>query len=339
MTIKLAFLPVENEDQDSSHSGDAIIAAIDVPGRASPAIVVTDAGFTGTGQEVVDTLRTHFGTGHVDLLISTHPDTDHLNGLQTVIEQCSVDELWLHQPWDHHDAAQQLGNYERIVDLYDAAVARGILVVEPFAGLQRFGGALTVFGPTRQYYEEQLAAALADTGGSLYASAGRIFKAVGTVLQRARLLTYPCETLTDVDDTSARNNLSVVTLLAADQQRVLLTGDAGIGALEQAASRYEQRYGSFAAVPLTVFQAPHHGSHHNVGPTVLDRIVGPVGSAGLKPFAMISSAKSSEKHPSPKVTNALGRRGVRSFATEGRAVTIGMNGTPVDPIPPMQEDD
>lgn len=339
MTNKLLLLPVENDDQDGARSGDAIIAAIDVPGGTRPAIVVIDAGFTGTGQDVVDALRLHFGTSAVDTLISTHPDTDHINGLQTVIEQCQVGELLLHQPWSHHTRARDLSNYERIVDLYAAAVERGVTVTEPFAGLQRHGGAVIVLGPTVGYYEEQLAASLVDTGGSLFASAGRVLKTLGTVLQRVRLSSYPFETLTDTDDTSARNNLSVVTLLDTDQQRFMLTGDAGIAALSQAADRYEQQVGSFRDAPLAVFQAPHHGSRHNLGPQILDRIVGTVGSGGAKPFALISSAKSSPKHPSPKVTNALGRRGVASYATEGRSISVGMNGTPLTPIPPLQEED
>lgn len=337
---KIIMLPVENEDQDSSHSGDAIIIQIDQPGTSRPLIAVLDAGFSDTGEEVVEALQQHFGTTDIDLVISSHPDTDHINGLQTVLERCRVGQLWLHQPWKHHPKANQLSNYERIVDLYATAVANDVTVVEPFAGLS-FSGVLTVLGPSEAFYEQQLADAIADVtaAGSLF---GSMRKAAGLLVRQAKLAFYPPETLTNTDDTSARNNTSAVVLLQQNNQRFLFTGDAGIGALDQAADQYESRVGTFSSFPLTVLQAPHHGSHHNLGPILLDRLVGSSssGSGSDKPIAMISSAKSSEKHPSTRVTNALGRRGVSSYTTEGVALGWGVTGwTPAVAVPPMTEED
>ena len=58
-------------------------------------------------------------------------------------------------------------------------------------------------------------------------------------------------------DTGPRNNSSVITLLQLDNVRLLLTGDAGIPALEAAADVYEAIFQSFQAYPLRFIQAPH----------------------------------------------------------------------------------
>jgi beta-lactamase superfamily II metal-dependent hydrolase len=341
--LELDFLPVENEESDSTHSGDAIAMRFTVPGAPRAAVVVTDAGFTDTGDDVVEFVNRWYDARRIDVLISTHPDTDHLNGIKTVLESFPVGELWMHLPWKHDSRAKELGNYERIVATYDAAIANGVTVREPFAGVTAFGGSVTVLGPSEEYYEEQLGLALDEATGVVasHGAIGGVLLAARTILKRLALAVFPSETLTDTDDTSPRNNTSVITLVTADDERVLLTGDAGINAISQAADRYDLLYGSFASSPLTVLQAPHHGSHHNLGPAILDRLVGAPGSAGSKPIAMISSAKASAKHPSPKVTNAFGRRGVKAFATEGDALGHGSNRgwNPAVVFPPLNEDD
>jgi hypothetical protein len=78
----------------------------------------------------------------------------------------------------------------------------------------------------------------------------------------------------------------------------------GVPALNVAAAEYEGRFGSFSSQPLNVFQVPHHGSRSNVSPSLLDRLIGPIGSVETV-SAVISSAKASPHHSSPKVTNAL----------------------------------
>jgi beta-lactamase superfamily II metal-dependent hydrolase len=71
---------------------------------------------------------------------------------------------------------------------------------------------------------------------------------------------------------------------------------------------------------VNFIQIPHHGSRRNIGPTILNRIVGPI----LNPHALIktgfvSAAKEgAPKHPSKKVTNAFYRRGVDVHGTQGQ---------------------
>lgn len=339
------FLAVENDDSSSTHSGDAIIAHFSVPGRSEPAIVVIDAGYSGTGDEVADHIRDYYGTDRVDLIISTHPDSDHLNGIKTVLDRCRVDELWIHQP-DLYIDASAMGNHDKLVEVLDLAIVKGVVIREPFAGLSAFGDSLTVLGPTADYYKSLVGDIVnAPTTYSAFESAygSTIVKLAARALNKV-LQYFPIETLRDDDDDSARNQSSVILLLDIDGDRLLFTGDAGIEALNRAADGYEVLHGSFGAAPLHMFQVPHHGSKHNLGPTVLDRVVG----AGAGPrviTAIASSSKSSEKHPSPKVTNALGRRGARVLATEGKGIYFHSPGrtrpgwVPIAALPPLEESD
>lgn len=341
------FLPVEAVEGGSTKSGDAISMRFSVPGRLNPAVVIIDGGFGDVGENLAEHIEAYYGSRRVDLVISTHPDGDHLNGLIKVLELCEVGELMMHLPWKHNASAENMTNYEKIVALYDLAVSKGIPVSEPFAGEVRFGGALRVMGPTVDFYEEQLSAELTV---SIVAALSAGFGSVGTravavakrVLERV-LPSFPVETLSDADETSPRNKASVITLVQSDGQRMLFTGDAGIPSLEHAATEYESVVGAFATYPLDLFQAPHHGSHRNLGPVILDRILGVKGQPFGSTCAIISSARLSEKHPSPKVTNALGRRGARVNVTEGKTVCYGAIGragwVTQEPVPPLEEDE
>lgn len=347
--IEIDFLPVENPDESSTRSGDAIAARFIPPGSPTPVVVVLDAGFTDIGDDLADHIKQHYNTTHIDFVISTHPDADHINGLITLLDRCTVGELLMHQPWLHTSSYRELSNYEKIEELFFKAKNAGATITEPFTGVTRCGGALRILGPTVDLYREnlieELSGALAASAsfGSLFASTGKLATLTKT-LERDLAL-FPVETLTDSDDTSGRNQASVITLLDIDERRHLLTGDAGIRGLNDAADAYERSYGALNQSPLSFIQAPHHGSHHNVGPAVLDRLLGPKEQGFGTPTVFISSARLSEKHPSPRVTNAFGRRGGRVYVTEGKIIGH-MHNAPSRPgwssataLTPLVEDD
>jgi hypothetical protein len=164
--------------------------------------------------------------------------------------------------------------------------------------------------PRRNYY----AGLLADFRETPDARFPGLLGAAGGVLGRAcawvaETLDFATEILSDCAQTSAENNSSVISLLAADGQLVLFTADAGGPALGRAPA-FAAAYGvDFVRTPLFLLQVPHHGSHRNLGPTVLGRL--------RAEHAVISAPPASDKHPSPKVVNALIRRGVRVCATRG----------------------
>jgi beta-lactamase superfamily II metal-dependent hydrolase len=329
------FLKVGTEGK----SGDAI--ALRFPYQTRWVVVVVDGGFVDSGAELVQHIRRWYETNHVNLVISTHPDADHINGLTPVLEDLDVDELFIHLPRLHRTDVSDWAA-EPVDDLVRLARRNCVTVTEPFTGETRFGGALTIAGPTVEYYESLLDAARLGAVQAAVASRG-LGAAVAVAVRKlaSRAVDYlPIETLTDLGETSESNNSSVITLLAINGQRLLLTGDVGIPALTNAAD-YMDAHPS-ATLPLKHFQAPHHGSRHNVGPTILNRILGPHTSLN-RGDASISASDKAPKHPSPKVANALLRRGYHCYTTEKMGVRFHEDmpdrpgWVPLSPLPPLDE--
>jgi beta-lactamase superfamily II metal-dependent hydrolase len=342
------FLAVEADGVPSSRSGDAIAVRFTSASDGRQRVIVIDAGFTSVGADVVRHIKTHYSTTIVDLVISTHPDADHLNGLRTVVEELQVRELMVHMPRAHAASVVDFANLEALDGLIDAARRRGVPITEPFEGVTRFSGELRILGPSQEFYEEKLKLHLEEEATGQGAAARALHATKSFALAARDLLTgtlsgFPAETLGEDGDTSARNDASVITLLSVDGDRLLFTGDAGIEGLGRAADSYERNLGAFHDWPLKLLQVPHHGSRINLSPSLLNRVVGPPGAPHAATEAIVSSAKADPKHPSPRVTNALGRRGIPVVATEGRGICIFSGDVrrqgwfPVEPIGPLAE--
>jgi beta-lactamase superfamily II metal-dependent hydrolase len=122
--------------------------------------------------------------------------------------------------------------------------------------------------------------------------------------------TLQIETLKDPDPdaTSAENQSSSILLLRVDGQSLLFTGDAGAQALQHSIDFAKSR--GISLSDLNFFQVPHHGSRHNIGPTILNQI-------GTRCAFVSASTDGAPKHPSKRVTNALKRRKAKTYATQG----------------------
>jgi len=134
---------------------------------------------------------------------------------------------------------------------------------------------------------------------------------IAAEIARERVPTAPTSVI------CASNESSLVLYGAFDKGRILLTGDAGINALTWAADQADA-----TGLPLQDFsfvQIPHHGSRRNVGPTILNRLLGPILQQGsdTKFAAFVSAPKDDEKHPRKIVLNAFMRRGGRVIITQG----------------------
>jgi beta-lactamase superfamily II metal-dependent hydrolase len=331
---------------EESKSGDAIALRYGnlYGSRSEQTVVVIDGGYADNGQKLVDHIRTHYGTEKVDLVISTHPDQDHINGLETVIDQMEVTELWIHQPWDHNwgladkfedgritdnSIGERLkNNLETAYKLVQQAEAEGVIVSEPFTGV--FYDCVEVIGPSQDYYEELIpefdgmpeakkseAQAFSEGFKSFLESAKTAIKQI--------FVFWGEDKIDDEDGTSAKNNSSVITQLIVEGRRLIFTGDAGITALDQAAGEIEL---CTSGAKLSFIQIPHHGSRRNVGPSVLNRIIGePVDEGGSRNIsAVASTAKEGEpKHPHKAVLNAFTHRGATVSATRGEGTQYAYN--------------
>jgi beta-lactamase superfamily II metal-dependent hydrolase len=326
--FEIDFLPVGEE----SSGGDAIALRYgNLHGtRQEQTVIVIDGGYMASGTALVNHIRAYFKTERVDVVVSTHPDQDHASGLKVVLEELEVGELWMHQPWNHSTVLNGLrsqafrseklsdrveASLQTVSDLESLAIAKGIPIVEPFMGLHTPDAGFVVLGPSIDYYEELLGE-IAE-GRSL---AARILSTLGKVADKARNLveeTLHIETIHDNVKTSPRNNTSAITLLTIDDKHALFTGDAGIPSLERAADALDIL--GISAGELRFIQVPHHGSRRNVGPTILDRLLGEKGQATTHAAAFVSAPEKNPdgKHPAKKVTNAFSRRGYAVHATQG----------------------
>jgi len=256
------------------------------------------------------------------LVVSTHPDTDHSYGLHVVLESLAVGQLWMHKPWEHGIAARKYdeqleASIAAARELAALATRKGVRIVEPFAGVTSSDAGLRVLGPSREFYV-QLLSRLEDASASQQRSLMERFGALyKTAADRIRELWHH-ESLAEPepDATRQQNNSSVILLAALDNKRCLFTADAGVLALDQAIPALA----TFAPGGIDYFQLPHHGSKRNIGPTLLDRILGPrvhEGATTGKTAFISAAADGKPKHPSQRVVNAANRRGAKVIATSG----------------------
>jgi beta-lactamase superfamily II metal-dependent hydrolase len=119
--------------------------------------------------------------------------------------------------------------------------------------------------------------------------------------------TFDLELLDESGETSSENNSSVVSLLSFENRKYLFTGDSGIPALQNVINYAENN--SIDISNVNWKQVPHHGSHRNISPEILDKIKTEV--------AYVSASDKAPKHPSYRVTNAYIRRGAVVYTTEG----------------------
>jgi len=305
MGYKFDFLAVGDE----SKSGDAIALRYgNLYGpRNEQVVIVVDGGYAASGEALVEHIKEHYGTERVDIVISTHPDQDHVTGLEVVLEEMRVDTLFMHQPWRHSQTVAKARaasfrsagfaewvqkSLQGASDLEAVATRKGISIIEPFCGLTSptTAGTLRILGPTEEYYESLLQEevqmpATARQPGAIEALLRKMAAGAATLVDE----TLNIETLRDDGTTTSSNNSSVICLFTIDGRQLLLTGDAGIPALEQAIAVMEGE--GFRPGGLSFVQVPHHGSRKNVGPSILNRMLCPKGQTTQHSIAFASVAK------------------------------------------------
>lgn len=317
--------------------GDAIALRFGaLTGPRDQSVFVIDGGTQESGELLVQHIRKHYGTNTVDVAISTHPDMDHSSGLAVVLESADVRRLLMHQPWNHAAVIRSMFQDGRVTakgledrvwralqcarDLESIATRKKIPIEEPFS--DTFGGILS---PSRAFYETQLARFRCMPEQHAKQNQARVMESLLSAFRVAAkaLETWFTETLTDPDDelVSGENNSSVVYLFEWEGERFLFTGDAGVPALREAVACAARKGIDLRTVKY--LQIPHHGSRRNVGPTILNTIVGPIlaeGAPKLKSAFVSASQNGAPKHPARKVCNAFARRGVSVYVTAGGSI-------------------
>jgi beta-lactamase superfamily II metal-dependent hydrolase len=352
MNCEIEFLPVG----EGSKAGDAIVVRYGTVD--SYELMIVDGGHGESGELLVEHIKEHFGDSAISHVVLTHSDADHASGLRTVLSELTVNNLWLHVPWAHAAAARPYfkdkrwtddglqkaiwKEYDLINEIVQIALDKKIAIHFPFIGEQI--GPFSVLSPSSDVYKlllpqfdrtpEADQAAIEATGwwiGKAPSALAKLAEKVVAKVQKWFTESWEKERLKDGGVATASNESSVV--LYADfgeTGRFLLTGDAGARALSLAA--YFAGQANFPLQDFTFVQIPHHGSRRNVGPTILNLILGPIQAEGspIRFAAFVSAPKDDDIHPRMMVLNAFTRRGARVIATQG-VKKIHWGGFPVRP--------
>lgn len=304
MGYEVDFLPVEA-------GGAAICVRWGTPGNYK--VLVYDGGTACSGEHLVRHVESHYMTSRVDYVVSSHPACDHAVGLAVVLRKLQVGELWMQRPWAYTAMPSTAMPAARALE--QLADSKRIPVREPFAGAGI--GPFTVLSPRRDWYLHTLLPAFGQPAIAPRRRLSAFLASSHHWLHRwagARL---------GVDAaTTAENESSVVLHADFDGRGVVLTGRAGVGALDAAAS-YAEQLGVDLPASLCLIQAPNGGSADHLSSRVLDRIVGhckPRTARTYTKSAFISVSLEAGQQPSPVVTEALKRRGALTFVTLGTSL-------------------
>jgi beta-lactamase superfamily II metal-dependent hydrolase len=344
MLCEVEFLAVG----EGSRAGDAIVVRYGEVNNYR--LMVVDGGTADTGEQLVAHLKTQFGHDVVlDHVVLTHSDADHASGLREVLREIPATYVWLHIPWLLSDEAIHLfknknwtketlsaaikKEYDVISEIVGLAVAAQTTqkIFYPFQGSQI--GPFTVLSPRKQTYlhllpqfektpepdQDLLEAANMWIGKAPTGLIKEILRKAAAKVSNWWPESWSQERLRDGGQTSASNESSVVLYAdCGDGRRMLLTGDAGINALTWAASH--AKASGYLLQQFSFVQIPHHGSRRNVGPTVLNELLGPIQLEGSDSrfTAFVSTPKDDDQHPRKIVLNAFMRRGGTVIATQGQ---------------------
>lgn len=109
--------------------------------------VLIDAGENDKGG-IVNAYLKNKGIEKLNIAVGTHPHSDHIGGLDTVLEKVPADEVW--QPDIPDSAIPTNRTYEGLLDAIDACGAADY-IVGPGDTVKVCGGTLEVLGPVKLY--------------------------------------------------------------------------------------------------------------------------------------------------------------------------------------------
>jgi beta-lactamase superfamily II metal-dependent hydrolase len=274
--------------------------------------VLIDGGNSGD----IDTLRSFLnsrGISRINAVVCTHPHDDHSGGLLELLKdkKIQIDSAYMHVPQWHINPLDVEKTLRRVAgsaeadsirkslatakDLLTAVTARGLTVIEPFAGVKvEF---LTVVGPSQEYYEE-LIGEFTDAESIKLIDVRNDLHKVWSALHDHTIEDLDTELPAD-PQTTPENNSSTILAVVQNYDKYLFTSDAGVPALQKAAEKYNLSGCHW-------MQIPHHGSRRNINPALIKH---------FSPKSAWVSAEGSKKHPRRAVVNAFKAAGSVVFSS------------------------
>lgn len=308
---------------------------------------IVDGGFEAHGEAMVQHMNEYYfddirgnkdaSEKVVDFVVVTHPHQDHTAGIKAIMENFFVRAIYMNRPWLYaeelidyvHDGRITIDSLERrireenktIMEIEKIAEDREIPIKEALQGTS-IEGKVLILSPSKEFYLDLLAESPKtpvceeNAGGGLLKGLEKTAKQI----KDAALILFESwteELLREEVSTTPENEASVVLRGIVDGEGFMLTGDAGIRALTEAMEYMEAR-GEDPKAKVSFFQIPHHGSRHNISPSILDRMLGkPVKKGESRHVTCVASVAEGSDHPLKMVTNAFIRRGTSTYKTDG----------------------
>lgn len=239
-----------------------------------------------------------------------------------------VRNLVMNRPWDYIDELYELvkdgritkesleqtlrRKYKFIDELEQLAAKKGCNIVKGVRD-SLLESELKIMSPTKDFYIARIAESEKTPKMDLAVENKGFARRVCDALREWIAGIWGIDAIKDGESTSAENETSIILYVKPEgESPFLYTGDAGCMALTEALD-----YGDAINCKLSecdFVQMPHHGGRHNVGPSILDRLIGPkVGEdVDAKKTSFVSVGKNSD-HPRKCVVNAFINRGCRVF--------------------------
>lgn len=316
-------------------------------------VCVYDGGTIDYGNALVEHLKKFYFSGEanprIDYVICSHSDQDHSSGLSILFDHFRIGKLIMNRPWLYVDelfdrvsdgritknslADRFREAYPFVYKLEEKAKQNQVAIETGFQG-KKIGNALTILSPSKAFYLDLIVESEKPKIAKSFSESltlGRLIESI-----KGRFESWRTELLRENVSTTSENETSIIILGEMGSDQFILTGDSGIRALNQAIDFASDR--SFNVKDTLLYQVPHHGGRHNVSPSLLNRLLGPIVADGerTKRMAIVSVGKNSD-HPRKMVVNAFLRRGVPVYAARGKTLLYQKGTPPRDGYYPERE--
>ena len=328
MAFEIDLLPVGS----GKKSGDCIAMRYGdlVNGKEKQTVIVVDGGYAGTWKDTLKPfLRKYYnceiyGKIHINIVILSHPDLDHVSGLVEMAkdEDVEIEMIMMHRPWEELSPSwfrdgritkdslkDRLGDaFEKAKELDD--VTKNVTKPKLNVGkCDHKGASITILGPTSEFYKTCIANCektpqQANNVVNLPQSQS-IKKSIDfEPYIEGEIKWYDDET------TSAINESSLIILFEYDGIKVLLTGDAGKKGLTNAINY--AHVNNITLNDCNIIKMPHHGSRKNVNPSIMKEF------AGSEKLYYSCASDDLGHHPSKRLINLMKEKGFKQCSTSGK---------------------
>ena len=287
--------------------GDAII--IHAQKNEDNLLIVIDGGKSAYQTKVLEEVEaycTELDKDGPDLLICTHYDIDHVEGLIALVKQYKgkVKHVWMHRPqgimleamMNVEGVLEHIANNAKVLRVDESVIHMNYLMADDLnkyrkvlEGIKKYKELLTLIDQYRIPLTQPFAGQCSFPGWEEIKVIGptedyydetfpegenmigllqeEYVELLLESVEKKKVLTEnPCDQLKTTSNITKTNKVSVITRFDCEDGKYLFTGDAGIESME-ASSGYPESITS-----MKFLKVPHHGSNNNLSKALVDLI-------------------------------------------------------------------